>query len=174
MKMPLNLVNLDTVRKLMLSEIEEDVKNNNIYFSPRLLNKELYLDLLKKAVTSGNDGTLAEDLLKNGCIKRLEPRRTKSGTKMVSVPRGAHLTLSEGEFNRFYIRGLCNKAIKDGNALEVYRAKPVMNPRPQSQALIGKSIDPHKLLADLRKNIGDNPALRLPGGPNSGISVKIK
>lgn len=172
--MSLNLVDLEVVRELMLSEIEQDMKDNNLYLSPRLLNKELYADLLRKSAISGNDSTLADDLLRNKCIKSMEARRTKSGTTMVNVPRDAHLTLAEGEFNRFYIRGLCNKAIKDGDILEVYRAKSVSNPRPQSQALIGKNVNPEKLLADLRKNIGVEPALGLPAGPNSGISVKIK
>ena len=172
--MSLNLVDLEVVRELMLSEIEQDMKDNNLYLSPRLLNKELYVDFLKKSVISGNDSTLADDLLRNKCIKSMEARRTKSGTTMVNVPRDAHSTLAEGEFNRFYIRGLCNKTIKDGKVLEVYRAKSVSNPRPQSQALISKTVDPEKLIADLRKNIGVETALGLPAGPNSGISVKIR
>ena len=172
--MALNLVDLESVREQMLTEVKDDIKNNNLYLSPRLLNQELYADLLKKSVVSGDDSTLAEDLLKKSCIKSMEPRRIKSGTKMVNVPRDAHLTLAEGEFNRFYIRGLCNKAIEEGSVLEVYRAKSVANPRSQSQALIGKIVEPHKLLVDLRKNIGVEPALGLPAGPNSGISVKIK
>ena len=172
--MSLNLVDLESVRGFMLSEIEGDIKNSTLYLSPRLLDKELYADLLKKSVAGGDDNSLASDLLKNRCIKNMETRSTKSGIITVRVPVDAHLTLAEGEFNRFYIRGLCNKAIKDGNVLEVYRAKPVLNPRPQSEALIGKTVDPQKLLADLRKNIGVEPALGLPAGPNSGISVKIK
>lgn len=172
--MTLNLIELESVRELMLLEVEEDIKNNNLYLSPRLTNKEQYADLFKKSVTNGNDSTLADDLLKNRCIKSVETRRTKNGIKTVSVPIDAHLTLAEGEFNRFYIRGLCNKAIEEGKVLEVYRAKQVSNPRSQSQALIGNTVDPEKLLADLRKNIGVETALGLPAGPNSGISVKIK
>ena len=47
------------------------------------------------------------------------------------------------------------------------------NPRPESEAKIGKTIAPQSLLDDLRKNIGVEPALGLPPGPNSGLSVKL-
>lgn len=43
---------------------------------------------------------------------------------MVKVPVTAPETLSEGEFNRFYARGLCRVAISLGiAAVQVYRAK---------------------------------------------------
>lgn len=90
------------------------------------------------------------------------------------MPSNAHETLSEGEFNRFYIRALCLRAINEGRELEVYRAKQVSNPRPDFQMMIGRIVDAETLLNDLRKNIGVDSALGLPNGPNSGLSVKIK
>jgi hypothetical protein len=58
-------------------------------------------------------------------------------------------------------------------ALVVYRAKEVANPRPESTALIGKSLPANRLLDDLRANVGTDTALGLPPGPNSGLSVKL-
>jgi len=49
----------------------------------------------------------------------------------------------------------------------------VENPRPQSEALIGSTVDSQKLLLDLRQSIGVEPALGVPPGPNSGLSIKI-
>ena len=81
---------------------------------------------------------------------------------------------AEGEFNRFYIRALCKRVISDNKGrLEIYRAKQVSNPRIESEMMIGRIIDPSKLLDDLRTNIGVDTVLGLPCGPNSGLSIRI-
>ncbi|MFZ0321604.1 MAG: hypothetical protein WAL56_20940 [Candidatus Sulfotelmatobacter sp.] len=101
-------------------------------------------------------------------------RKPKGGYTTAAVPVTAADTLAEGEFNRFYARGLCRRAkVEGGSELKVHRAKEVENPRTQSEALIGSTLDPEKLLLDLRESIGVEPALGLPPGPNSGLSVKI-
>jgi hypothetical protein len=55
---------------------------------------------------------------------------------------------------------------------EVYRGKDVQNPRPESQALIGRRLPAQSLLDDLRTAQGVEPALGLPPGPNSGLTVR--
>ena len=93
---------------------------------------------------------------------------------MAEVPYTAPETLAEGEFNRFYARGLCRRAIEEGTSqLIVYRAKQVMNARSASQAKIGTKISAKELLQDLRTHPGVDTALGLPQGPNSGLSVKL-
>ena len=83
--------------------------------------------------------------------------------------------MAEGEFNRFYVRGLCRRAIEDDiHGLIVYRAKAVAVPRPGSEEKIGTSVDPTAILADLRVAIGVEPALGMPPGPNSGLTVKLQ
>jgi hypothetical protein len=57
--------------------------------------------------------------------------------------------------------------------VRVYRAKHVDNPRPESEAKIGVLVDSQKLLNDLRTNPGVEPALGIPPGPNSGLSVQL-
>lgn len=81
--------------------------------------------------------------------------------------------LAEGELNCFYIRGVCRRAIEEGMAVEVYRARRVAQPRPQSEALIGKRPNPDALLGDLRRNVGRGTYHHVPGGPNSGLSVRL-
>ena len=175
--MGLNLENLDEVRDLMLEEFEMDLKAGKLYFSDRLREdcKETYIKLLKEAIKTGNDESLAKDILRHNCLKREVVKKTKSRKTIVAkVPENAHETLAEGEFNRYYIRGFCRKALSEGLQVEVYRAKQVKNPRVKSQALIGKILDPEELLNDLRVNIGVNTASGVPGGPNSGLSVRLK
>jgi hypothetical protein len=89
-------------------------------------------------------------------------------------PITAAQTFAEGEFNRFYIRGLCRRAIEDRiGELVIYRAKEVAKPRRESETRIASKVPAEKLLDDLRGNIGVETALGIPGGPNSGLSVKL-
>jgi hypothetical protein len=126
-------------------------------------------------LTKGNDETLAEHLNADGRLNELEERRKPTGgVTMVKVPVTAAATLAEGEFNRFYIRALCRRAIEQGiPRLIVYRAKDVTSPRRESEQKIGTEVDPQQLLADLRAHPGVDTALGLPPGPNSGLSVRL-
>ncbi len=91
----------------------------------------------------------------------------------MSVPITAAETLAEGEFNRFYIRGVCRAVLaNEQHEVEVYRAKAVAQPRPESQAKIGTRVNAATLLDDLRHNVGVDTALGVPAGPNSGLSVR--
>ena len=176
--MSLNLVNLDddNVRELMLQEFEADVVQGKVYLSDRLQaqSHETYINLMMEAIKSGNSDSLASKIQSQKILKSIEIKRKPSGgTTTAKVPITAHITLAEGEFNRFYLRGLCLKAIAHGKMIEIYRAKQVSQPRRESIALIGKRLDPKKLLSDLRTNIGVDTALRLPPGPNSGLSGHI-
>lgn len=48
----------------------------------------------------------------------------------------------------------------------------VRNPRPESEAMVGSRLPAQALLDDLRTSQGVEPALGLPPGPNSGITVR--
>lgn len=169
--------NLDEkTRQFMLDEFEQDLRNNTLYFSPRLSERGRteYPNLLREAIKTGDDSILASAIATGGCLSPTEPRRTRTGVTTAKVPVTAPVTLAEGEFNRFYARGLCRRAIADGEKeLVIYRAKQVTNPRPDSKAKIDTRLSPHALLQDLRTHQGVDPALGLPPGPNSGLSVKL-
>jgi hypothetical protein len=176
--MSLNLVNLDSsTRQFMVEEIEKDIADGRLYESPRLsaAGKQIYPDLLRAAARNGTDSTLASELRAPGRLNATEERRKpKGGTTIAQVPVTAADTLAEGEFNRFYARGLCRVAIVENiDSVVVYRAKEVAHPRAESMALIGKALPAVELLADLRTSIGMDTVLGLPPGPNSGLSVRI-
>jgi hypothetical protein len=175
--MPLNYPNLDDrTRQFMVEEIESDAAQGKLYFSSYLSERGVqdWPELLLNAAKAGSDATFGEELRQNGRLNETAQRRKpKGGYTTVRVPITAHETLSEGEFNRFYIRGLCRRAITDGvQAVEVYRAKEVQVPRPESQAKIGMKIAPGDLLEDLRANVGVETSTGFPG-PNSGLSVQL-
>lgn len=170
--------NLDqTGRQLMLAEIERDIANGTLYLSDNLnpRGKTEYPSLLKAATREGTDVTLATEIL--GRLNSHEkPRQLKSGalSKPPIMRSNAHEMLAEGEFNRFYIRAICLRAIENGAPeVIVYRAKEVQSARPESTRKIGKGVPAEELLRDLRTNQGIDTALGLPPGPNSGLSLHL-
>lgn len=167
----------DQTRKFMLHEFDSDVANGSLYLSPRLndLGRQDYPSLLRKAIISHDDVWLARRLHDNKLIKTYEVRRKPGGGSVrARVPYSAADTLAEGEFNRFFIRGLCARAVKQGTKeVQVYRGKAVRKARPESEILIGSTKKAKNLLNDLRMKIGEEPCLGLPGGPNSGLTVRL-
>jgi hypothetical protein len=174
----LHLVNLDErTRRHMLLEVESDIAGGSLYLSPRLSphGRQEYPELLRQAVVGYDDVWLAAKLRSENRINFEEQRRKpKGGYSMVRVPVTAPDTLAEGEFNRFYVRGLCLRAMEDGHSeLVIYRAKEVMTPRHESEAMIGARLNVISLLQDIRTHVGLDTALKLPPGPNSGLSVRL-
>jgi hypothetical protein len=173
--MGLHYKNLDEkTREFMLREVEMDIENETLYLSKRLNfnGQSLWADLLKEAIMRHDDDWLADQLKFNNCLSSYETRKVRGKIKQVKVPKSAHKTLAEGEFNRYYIRGVCARAISEGiEEVVIYRGKIVQQPRPESQNMIGKLINAKSLLESLRKSSGVDPALGIPPGPNSGLTV---
>lgn len=167
----------ETTRKFMLEEIDFDVQHGSLYLSPRLHDAGCasWPSLLREAATSGTDETLAAAVRRDECFHtHMQRAKPKGGFTTAAVPYNAPETLAEGEFNRFYIRGLCRRAMEEGIPyLVACRAKQVERPRAESEALIGNQFDPGQVLADLRANTGVDTAFGLPAGPNSGLCLTL-
>jgi len=132
--MGLNYVNLDDqTRKFMLEEFERDIRNGTLYMSPRLNEAGIlkWGSILKQAIENQNDDWLAGKIREENCMKSHEEKRKPSGGfKTAKIPVTAPDTLAEGEFNRFYARGLCARAIDNGiKEVVIYRGKEVQQPR---------------------------------------------
>lgn len=176
--MSLQYQNLDAqTRPHMLAELNADQTIGQLYISPRLNEKgaQNWHTLLGEAIATHDDRWLATEIRNRGLLKSHEERRKpKGGTTLAQVPVNAHETLAEGEFNRFYVRGLCLRAIQDNIAHVIaYRARHSENPRLESEAIVGRAFAPNALLNDLRSSLGVEPALGVPPGPNSGLSVRL-
>lgn len=159
----------------MLAELDRDLAADALYISKRLTpdGARLYPQMLREAFSEGDDETLANDLARPCVMATFETSQRHGRPYSKRVPVGAERSLAEGEFNRFYIRALClNVLAFGGDALVVSRAKEVRNPRAASESRIGARIDARALLEDLRANVGLETALGVPGGPNSGLSVR--
>lgn len=84
------------------------------------------------------------------------------------------VVLAEGEFNKFYIRALCVRALEEGKNLKVYKTKEVKNPRVESNVKIGEFItDPQRFLNCLRNDDFEYSKMMLHIAPNSVLSVGL-
>jgi len=173
----MDLINLDdTTRHHMIEEINRDIAGNALYMSRRLsgAGRRVYAALLLDAAEHGDADSLAAELRVGGRLNDTETATRNGRTFTRQVPVNAPETMAEGEFNRFYARGLCLRAAEEGiEEVVVYRAKDVANPRSQSEALIGTAVSAARLLEDLRVSVGIEPGLGIPPGPNSGLSVRL-
>lgn len=165
----------EAVRRSTIAELDRDIQGGNLYISSRLTEAGAleWPILLHEALVKRDDVWLAGQIRTRDLMRATEQRRTRGGgITTAKVPHTAPETLAEGEFNRFYIRGLCKHVIEcGGTEVEVYRGKDVSRPRPESQARIGKRLPANQLLQELRTSPGVEPALGLPG-PNSGLTVR--
>jgi hypothetical protein len=168
---------IDGVRQFMIEEIELDAKTDKLHLSAWLTQSGQgnWSDALRNAANSGNDDTLASEIRSSGMlVRQIQRRKPKGGYTWADLPFDAHQVLAESEFNRYFCRGLSRHAINIGMPrLQVYRAKTVAQPRAESQSKIGLLVDPQTILIDLRSSQGVEPALGIPPGPGSGISLRI-
>lgn len=166
----------EAVRGFMVRELEHDRAHGKLYISPRLTDAgaQAWPQVLREAMERHDDAWLASALRERSYMRTEEQKRKpKGGFTMAKVPHTAPDTLAEGEFNRFYARGLCAHVLDTGGTeVEVYRGKEVVNPRRESEAMIGRRVPAQQLLNDLRNSPGVEPALGLPPGPNSGLTVR--
>ena len=156
------------VRHEMLNELISDIEDKKTYLSNRLTEagKEIFVDALKNSIQSGDELTFEEAI-----ANYFEPNEVVQG-KSKKVPANAAQLLSQGEFNRYYIRGICLVALqKKLEEVEIYRARESSWSRPESEAKIGSKLNATLLLEDIRNNIGKQPEY-LPE-VNSGLSVFI-
>lgn len=166
----------DRTRELMREEAGRDQAANVLYFGEWLSpeGRAAYPGLLLAAIANGDEQTLSSSLV-GRFVATYQKRKPKGGFTTAKVPVTAPTSLAEGEFNRFYSRAVCRRAIDDGiQEVVVYRAKMVANPRSISIAMVGTRLNAEALLDDLRTHIGVDTALKLPPGVNSGLSVRLR
>lgn len=166
----------ETTRQLMLNEIADDLRANRIYLSSRLshLGHGGWADLLAEAARGHDDEWLALEIQRRRFLNAMEQRRQANGNVTTAkIPSNAHETLAEGEFNRFYMRAICLRAISANTEPVVFRARLSRTPRPESERLIGQRFESNALLAQLRILPSGDQALGMPPGPNSGLSLYL-
>jgi hypothetical protein len=173
--MPLQYHDLDPVtRRHAVAELDADLKAGTFHVSERLRPADVaeYQRLLRDAVRYYDDLWLEDRI--GAHLVDFELRRTPSGGQTTAkVPEGAARLLAEGDFNRYYMRGVAVRALEEQRGVvEVYRARLSMDPRPESVELEGQRLPAQEVLAYLRREIDESAAAPL-GRPNSGLSVRL-
>ena len=173
--MPLQYHDLDPVtRRHAIAELDADLEARTFHVSERLRPADVaeYQRLLRDAVRYYDDLWLEERIGPH--LIDFELRRTPSGGQTTAkVPGGAARLLAEGDFNRYYMRGVALRAMEEQRGVvEVYRARLSMEPRPESVELEGQRLPAPEVLASLRREAEESTAAPL-GRPNSGLSVRL-
>ena len=175
--MALDLANLDScTRRFMLAELDSDVATGTLYRSPQLSEQgqQQYYALLRAAVTSGTEVSFAEALHRRQAV--LPPDRWQHAREVgpEEALTAATARLAEREFHRFYIRGLCRRALDQGlQTLEIYRAKPTEPRRTLSDDMVGIRVTASSLLEDLSGEFRSWPPHGLPQCRDPGLSVRL-
>jgi hypothetical protein len=174
--MPLLYSSLDpTTRRFALAELERDLAGDTFHTSDRVRPAASgeYRALLREAIAYYDDAWLedrAADMLVG-----FEIRHTRSGgTTTAKLPDMAARMLAEGDFNRYYMRGVCARALDEERAVvEVYRARLSVEPRAESAELEGHRLPARDVLEYLRGHPPTDHAVAALGRPNSGLSVRL-
>jgi hypothetical protein len=174
--MPLQYENLDpTTRRLAIAELDDDLKTGAFHASERLRPTAVadYQHLLRESLRYYDDLWLeqrASDL-----IVDFETRQTRSGGQTTAkIPEMASRMLAEGDFNRYYMRGVARRAVDEGRQIvEVYRARLSLEPRPDSAEAEGQRVQAKDVLDYLRGTTSTPPDEVRLGRPNSGLSVRL-
>jgi hypothetical protein len=174
--MPLQYENLDpTTRRYALAELEQDVANGAFHASERLRPEAVgqYQHMLSEALRYYDDRWLEEHAA--DLIIETESRRTRSGgTTTARVPHMAARLLAEGDFNRYYMRGVALRAIDEGrHIVEVYRARLSLEPRPESSQIEGRRVPAAEVLEHLRGPLSADLNVATLGRTNSGLSIRL-
>lgn len=173
---PLQYRNLDPVtRRHALAELDQDIASDAFHLPARVRPTASgdYQRLLRDALRYYDDLWLedhASDLLVES-----EPRRTASGSQVTAkVPQAGARMVAEGDFNRYYMRGVALRAIDEARQMvDVYRARLSLEPRPESAELEGQRLPARAVLDWLRGVQTDDPTVTPLGRPNSGLSVRL-
>ena len=172
--MPFQFQHLDAqTRRYMVEEIEAARREGNLYFSKRFTpaGDAGWPSLLLDAARNYDEHWLAYKLEVTGFMEGFETSATPSGGYTLKhVPGTAAETMAEGQFNRYYMLGLCRRAIDESvGQVAVYRAKPVANPRDSSNAMLGSTFTPADLIKQIRPLTTSLGHALLK--PNSGLSI---
>jgi len=135
----------DQTRRAMEQEIDRDIAEGRLYISPRLnlQGQASWAGLLRDAVRRQNEVWLAEQVRNGRLLKTHEERRKpKGGTTLAVVPVTAPETLAEGEFNRYYARGLCVRAMPMGRGRWKCTVESTCRRRGLSQRLCSANESP--------------------------------
>lgn len=175
--MALDLPHLDaSTRRCMVAELDDDLAAGTLYRSSQLNEHGLvlYHHLLRAALMTGTVDSFAEALSGHAVMRPVGRWHSSKDAGVGDALTAAAAILADREFHRFYIRGLCRRALNQGvESLVIYRARPPDAGRKSSDAMVGLRIGTMSLLEDLRGASRSLPPHGLPQCRDPGLSVRL-
>lgn len=165
-----NLIDLDDeTRRRMLDEFDNDRRVDAVFPSKvvEAARTADYLDAHRDAFASGTPESFAAGVRGSGMLRE----RQDNGNRV--NPDSASSRIADGQFNVYYTRAVAARAAEVGGEVEIYRARPSSNPRPESEARIGTRLNAEALLTDLRDNSTAPGNFSVLPEVNSGLSVRL-
>jgi hypothetical protein len=160
----------DKTRAYMLTEYDMDSASGRVYVCKRLRDegRRTFPALLRQAIAQHDDAWLS------GQLRELLLLTTYSGTGPLGVGEQVPEIIAEGEFNRYYMRGVCARAVDEGvEQVQVYRAKVVATRKASLLEHIGQFVSPATILAEFHSAHRSDPALASPFGADTGLSMRL-
>lgn len=163
----------DTIRMIMISELENDLKEG-LFYVPKSIKVDFvcaYKKLLKSTFEKGDVASLKRNLIPN-----FFKDRDKNGKK---IPSNISETIAFSDFNRYYMRAILIRAINENKSVIIYRAKQSLNERAESKKLIGTCFFDKNTLKRMLNILQDYRLLfysqsQLPfTQANSGLSLRF-
>jgi hypothetical protein len=176
----MNFEELDaTTREWMLKEFQTEESGNNPYRSKDMteVGKTEFPSLMEKAIRSGNELTLAQDLSDSRYWRSTSERYQNDKWISVTInPTAWAERLALTEFNTWYVRGLSKRLMEEGEEIcEVYRAEEAWEPRSACQDHDGKQFRVLEIHNGHRARYWPIPnptALSVPVGPNCHHTIR--
>lgn len=151
--MGLNYTQLnETTRRFMMQEWAQ----GGHFLHPRLneAGRARWMSLLRDALQYHTDVWLERELIRRNCFVATEYLKSTMGGKTVTRAINREQiakALAEGEFNRFYLRGLCLAAKTKGYThLIVTQGRILPGTVPQGRDYVGAPVEAAPLLQTLR------------------------
>ncbi|MBR9704056.1 hypothetical protein GOV12_01485 [Candidatus Pacearchaeota archaeon] len=148
----------EEVRKLMIIELENDLKTK-LFYVPKTIHQdkiEEYKEILKEFFKTKSLNELIQKINNNFI------NRSYKYIKNIS-----HETLAEGEWDKYYQKALCQKAIPNNKKVKIIRWKTVDKPKYLIGFTEGTKFDSKDYYSELMKSQFH------PLGPNSGLTIEI-
>ena len=161
----------EQTRLNMLSELEFDIRTGLFYEPVSMTASGMmsYKKLLKECFEKGSPETLQQKLTSS-----FFRETDRNGRK---IPSNIREMVAFSDFNRYYVRAMLLRAIREDKNLTVYRAKQSMNERKESSTILNKVYSDKRqmlqmleLFRDYRKLFSTKHELLQ---PNSGLSLRF-
>ena len=177
-----------TTRRYMLEELEEDVREGRVVLNPLLTERGRaeYADLLAEALRHHDPSWLGSELRSGRRMHiAVEDADVRKGLPE-ELPVHEPDVLAEGDFNRYYVRGMCRRALAEGidelrivkltkgpYASFVYQSGGLPGDERERTVDVANRVDPKWLLEKLREDPDEEMDFGIPGEPGSGLTVEF-